>query len=198
MPRKCRKCGQAGVFRRIKREGRFHCTLHTCNACIAKSARAWRKTRTKKQIDRNKAYMRRYRPLYRKRRPSRVEGTRAWAKRNPERRLYKSMIERWRAAKQFTARMTFPEFIEEIGGRVPKRCPVLGIKLFGSNGAFAAASPSVDRINPKRPYQKGNIAVISYRANALKNNGTAAEHRRIADWMDAMAARRKRPSKKAA
>lgn len=196
MPRICRKCGKPGKFRRIYSNGVFYYTLGTCHACVAKYQKKWRKTRGKKQLDRHNAYMQRYRPLYRKRRPSRVDGTRAWTKRNPERRLYRSMISRSRKAKPFIPRMTFADFVEEIGGRIPTRCPVLGIKLFGGKGTFADASPSVDRINSAKGYQKGNLAIISYRANALKRDGTAKEHHRIADWMDAMAKRR--PSKKAA
>jgi hypothetical protein len=46
-------------------------------------------------------------------------------------------------------------------------------------------SPSLDKINPELGYVPGNVAIISYRANRIKNNGTAEEHRLIADWMDA-------------
>ncbi len=58
------------------------------------------------------------------------------------------------------------------------KCPVLGIPL-GSG----AAAPSLDRLIPTWGYQKGNIAVISNRANKLKNDGTAREHAAVAEWM---------------
>lgn len=32
-------------------------------------------------------------------------------------------------------------------------------------------------------YVPGNVEVISFRANRIKNNGTADEHERIAQWM---------------
>jgi hypothetical protein len=35
--------------------------------------------------------------------------------------------------------------------------------------------PSLDRIRPERGYTKGNIWVISNRANTLKNNATLEE-----------------------
>jgi hypothetical protein len=192
MPQKvCRKCGEPGIFRKIKRDGRFHCRLGVCNACIAEYARQWRKRRTARQLDRHRAYMQRYRVKYRKAHPSRVDGTRAHAKRFPERRLYKSMLGRWRKIKPFTARLTFAEFLAEIGGKIPQRCPILGIELVAGRSPFADNSASVDRIDNRKNYQKGNIAVISWKANAMKRDGTADEHRRIARWMDKMAERRR-------
>lgn len=68
---------------------------------------------------------------------------------------------------------------------IPAFCPVLGIRIEISTRAFSDSSPSLDRINPMLGYVPGNIAVISMRANAIKRNGTAAEHDRIAAWMRA-------------
>ena len=56
---------------------------------------------------------------------------------------------------------------------------MLGIKLnthVGETKAGAKAdSPSLDRINPNLGYIKGNVWVISYRANMIKNNATLEE-----------------------
>lgn len=35
----------------------------------------------------------------------------------------------------------------------------------------------------KKGYVKGNITVISNKANRIKNNGTAEEHEAIAKWL---------------
>jgi hypothetical protein len=67
---------------------------------------------------------------------------------------------------------------------IPEFCPVLGIKLVSSQGRPSDASPSLDKIRPERGYVRGNIAIISNRANRLKMNATAAELRAIAAWMD--------------
>ncbi len=69
---------------------------------------------------------------------------------------------------------------------VPERCPVLGIKLERGKGQSCDASPTVDRINAKRGYVKGNVAIISRKANSLKGHATAAQHRRIAEWMESV------------
>jgi hypothetical protein len=49
---------------------------------------------------------------------------------------------------------------------VPAICPVLGTPM---------RVPSVDRINPLLGYVKGNVRVISHRANMLRNNATYEE-----------------------
>lgn len=62
---------------------------------------------------------------------------------------------------------------------VPALCPVLGIPLVLGAPPNADTCPSVDRIDPSRGYTKGNVRVISYRANLLKNNATLDEHRLV-------------------
>jgi hypothetical protein len=60
---------------------------------------------------------------------------------------------------------------------VPEVCPVLGIPLFTApgQGHNQINSPSVDRINPKLGYVKGNVRIISNRANLLKSNAEVWE-----------------------
>jgi hypothetical protein len=64
---------------------------------------------------------------------------------------------------------------------VPTHCPVLGIELHRGEGRQTSASPSLDRIKPELGYVRGNVRVISNRANTLKNNASAAELRLVAD-----------------
>lgn len=66
---------------------------------------------------------------------------------------------------------------------VPDVCPVLGIPLvsFSHN---KGEQPSVDRMIPALGYVRGNVNVISHRANALKSDATSDELRAVADWMD--------------
>ena len=49
---------------------------------------------------------------------------------------------------------------------IPTVCPVLGINM---------ETPSLDRINSSKGYVKGNVRVISMRANMLKSNATIEE-----------------------
>ncbi|HUU89449.1 MAG TPA: hypothetical protein VMX17_17075 [Candidatus Glassbacteria bacterium] len=59
------------------------------------------------------------------------------------------------------------------------KCPMLGIELKIDNNKSADNSPSLDRIVPKLGYIVGNIQVISYRANRIKNDATIEELEKI-------------------
>ena len=67
---------------------------------------------------------------------------------------------------------------------IPKLCPVLGIELSHGKGRRGPtdSSPTLDRIVPSRGYVRGNVVVVSWRANRLKSDGTIAELARIVDF----------------
>jgi len=60
---------------------------------------------------------------------------------------------------------------------IPLICPVLSIPIYWVEGGGTNQynSPSVDRIIPEKGYVKGNVRVISNRANLLKSNATVEE-----------------------
>jgi len=64
-------------------------------------------------------------------------------------------------------------------------CPVLSLPLSWCAGSKIRAedSPSLDKIDPALGYVKGNVAWVSWRANRIKNDGTALEHELIARWI---------------
>jgi len=64
--------------------------------------------------------------------------------------------------------------------KIPDICPILGVPLVVGNGMFG---PSLDRINPKLGYVPNNIAVISKKANMIKNDATADEHLAVVRYM---------------
>ena len=66
---------------------------------------------------------------------------------------------------------------------IPNKCPVFNIPFKLGNFSDRATHPSVDRIIPSLGYTKGNIKIISYRANQLKSNGTLDEFRKILTYM---------------
>ena len=66
--------------------------------------------------------------------------------------------------------------------RLPTHCPALGIKL-NPGGGRSYDSPTLDRIRPELGYVKGNLALLSSRANAIKNDASAAEVQMVADWL---------------
>lgn len=66
---------------------------------------------------------------------------------------------------------------------VPEVCPILGIPLHVSDGKCSANSPSIDRIDSSRGYIKGNIQVISHKANTIKSNATLGELEMVVKFM---------------
>ncbi len=66
----------------------------------------------------------------------------------------------------------------------PDVCPVLGIPLITRSGRFSDNSPSLDRIVPEKGYVKGNVQIMSYRANRIKCHASLAELKAIVAFME--------------
>jgi hypothetical protein len=65
-------------------------------------------------------------------------------------------------------------------------CPVLGIPLkfnFGGRAGCNHDSYSIDRIDNSKGYVKGNIQIMSKRANLLKNDATIEELEKLLAYM---------------
>ncbi len=69
---------------------------------------------------------------------------------------------------------------------VPEVCPVLGLWLSHANGNVTDHSPSLDRIIQEKGYVRGNVIVVSYKANRMKSNATVGELRKLADFYEAL------------
>lgn len=70
---------------------------------------------------------------------------------------------------------------------IPNVCPIRLTPFVFNEGHVQDNSPSIDRIDNDRGYVKGNVRVISYRANAMKNNCTDPNiMRRLADYMEGL------------
>jgi|SRR5579863_6418637 len=67
---------------------------------------------------------------------------------------------------------------------LPTHCPVFGIELdYGRKEHVMDNSPSLDRLNSTKGYVRGNVAIISHRANRIKNEGTIEEHELVIAYM---------------
>lgn len=62
---------------------------------------------------------------------------------------------------------------------IPEFCPILEVQLVPKT----EYAPSLDRINPIKGYVKGNVQVISRKANIMKNNATKEELVKFAEWV---------------
>jgi hypothetical protein len=93
-------------------------------------------------------------------------------------------IQQTRKNKEYTDKM-FAKNIEFGDLEFPSHCPVLGLELdyFTEGKGRLENSVSFDRVDPTKGYIKGNVIVMSWRANRIKNDGTAQEHQQIATFM---------------
>lgn len=66
---------------------------------------------------------------------------------------------------------------------IPAICPILDIPIILGSHKTVPGSPSLDRIVPELGYVKGNIAVISHKANRLKSNMTKDIIKRLYDYV---------------
>lgn len=61
----------------------------------------------------------------------------------------------------------------------PAICPALGVPIILGAAPHNFNSPSVDRVRPELGYVKGNVRVISWRANAIKHDASADDLRAV-------------------
>ena len=70
---------------------------------------------------------------------------------------------------------------------LPERCPVFNTPLnyagVGQQRGFVDNSPSIDRIIPSLGYTKGNVKIVSWRANRIKADASLNELIAIMDYI---------------
>lgn len=89
----------------------------------------------------------------------------------------------WAQAKDRAKSHNIPFDIQIQDIVIPTECPVFHVP-FNLEGTHKNKenSPSLDRIIPELGYVKGNIIVVCWRANRLKNDGTPEEHINIGNF----------------
>lgn len=68
---------------------------------------------------------------------------------------------------------------------LPTHCPALGIPLkfhFGEGAGGQDDSFCLDRLDNNKGYVKGNVSIISHKANRLKGNATIEELENLLSW----------------
>ena len=75
------------------------------------------------------------------------------------------------------------EFAWYVRSVAPQKCPVFNQQFVERGSGFSRWSPSIDRINPRRGYVRGNIQVISLLANCMKRDATPKELAMFAAWV---------------
>jgi hypothetical protein len=115
------------------------------------------------------------------------EQARAWQQANPWRHIW--LRARHRARKTGRA-FTITE--ADVAAAWPRdgNCPVFATPMLRPGADLGTSqcgprdnSPSLDRIDSALGYEPGNIAIISWRANRIKDLAAAHEFEAIARWM---------------
>jgi hypothetical protein len=81
----------------------------------------------------------------------------------------------WTHAKARAKNLSVPFNLEPTDITIPVTCPVLHIKLAVNKRTWKDDSPTLDRIKPALGYVRGNVRVISWRANRLKSDATLGD-----------------------
>lgn len=124
---------------------------------------------------------------YRKAKETKGELVRGRA-RNGTSSIYTPWYTMWSGAKNRAAKKNLPFDIEQKDVRDLivdlEFCPVLGVKLKWDNDKLLDNSPTLDKIKPELGYVKGNVAVISNKANRIKTDANLEEIGKVWCWLN--------------
>lgn len=93
----------------------------------------------------------------------------------------------WANARDKARECSLPFNLEKSDIVIPSVCPIFGTPFDMISKRRQPTSPTLDRTVPEKGYVKGNIAVISYKANRLKSNATPDELEMIAKYLRTLA-----------
>jgi len=156
----CTKCGSLGPFTK-KSDGRDGLTSR-CNACLSAYKKGWKKRNPEKVSAHSH-------PTNDSNRLKRQQHSAKNRKLHPDRMMHATAKHR---AKKIGVQFN----LEHSDVFIPQYCPLLGIELKRSATDKACpTSPSLDRKDPTKGYIKGNVWVISHKANIMKSDATLEE-----------------------
>lgn len=104
-------------------------------------------------------------------------------KRRREKYIKDPSFHMFHEAKKRAKAKGIPFTIDKEDIKIPDVCPILGIPLYVGTGQQSDNSPSLDRFVPLLGYVKGNVNVISNKANNMKSNGTSEDVLKLYTWM---------------
>jgi hypothetical protein len=111
-----------------------------------------------------------------KNKSNRCQYLRDWKASNREKNLFQQA--------QYRAKTKGIPFDIEVSDIViPETCPILGLPLKKSIDGNRDLSPSLDRIDNAKGYTKGNIQVISSKANTMKSTADKNDLINFSNWV---------------
>lgn len=89
----------------------------------------------------------------------------------------------WAVAKKRAKKFSIPFDIEVSDIKMEPYCPITGVELDVLTNK-SSTGMSLDRVDNTKGYVKGNVAIISRKANRLKGDGTINDFRKIIQYME--------------
>lgn len=121
-----------------------------------------------------------------------AEKTQSYLKANPVKTITRKLVghARDRAINKnipFDIDLDYVRAMVGENAELASHCPVFGVRLEwscqrGNGNKPLPNSPSMDRIDPERGYVKGNVKIISFRANQIKSNASPSELKLVAAY----------------
>ena len=109
------------------------------------------------------------------RKAKRSESVRQWRNKEPLRAIF--------AGAKSRAKRLGQEFNIQLADlQMPECCPILGIPLYRTEGRATDNSPSLDRVDNSKGYIKGNVRVISNKANKHKSDLSLEDVQRLFEY----------------
>lgn len=164
----CSSCNEVKPANEFGKNARYRDGYYgQCKKCDYRNKEEWR-TDNRDRVNRNERERKKVSPVAKDKQKRDKAKERAKKSEDHSYRL-------WCYARSRYNKYGVPFDIEPEDIVVPEFCPVLGVKLEKGEGTVQHCSPSLDRIIPALGYVKGNIVVVSHRANTMKNDATVAQ-----------------------
>jgi hypothetical protein len=163
----CSKCKQELPLEAFNKGNSLYGRRSFCRECEKKIQSAPDRKKRRRELE-----------LLRRQDPEYVRKTNERDKRRVHNNPQSTKLALLRSAKQRAKSRGLDFNIDASDIDLPDKCPLLGIPLFSSYRGESKTydnSYSIDRIDPRKGYIKGNVWVISYKANRIKNDATLSE-----------------------
>ncbi len=199
--KKCCMCKEVKLFDNFyKDKSKVHGLTSRCKDCTKKAVKEWQKQNPQKAKESKQKE-------YQRHKNQRLEYAKQWRKDNVNylREYYqknKNAIKSKRKGKNALLRtmlagashrasrkcLPFDLTIEYMETIASDYCPVTGKLLdwdhqFSEKGKNNPFAPFLDKIIPSLGYTQGNVAIIGYRMNMLKNNMTLDQLNQLVDYV---------------
>lgn len=167
MNKNCRNCGIPLNDENTHRYAREN-YVYKCIPCVREEKRAWAKARREKNPTHS------------------AESSLYYSEKMRQENPIKHSSQHMRNSASGRAKRIGLEFnidTDYIISICPTYCPVFGYKLRYGSRKRGRDSPSLDRIIPENGYVKGNVQVVSFLANTMKNEASFEEMYLFAEWV---------------